>query len=341
MSNTNDSNYSSTIKRVAHEPLPPLPPFGAGGPDVCATVRLYLAVWQDLSPAQMRIVHQHIMSCPACRNEQQVYLRATNLIQSLPASSPSVQVDRAVLAAIVARNGSHRSNLGALVSPPFRSAPRRRAQPLWVVGSLAAAAVILIGFAFMYTSFMRPSAEAFSLPNKLSWNNYVLFHQQVNKNAQGQQLNIKSYHNMSDDAVNIETVIQGKLDVVMVTDGKQSLGLDMMNRVAQWNVKIVSKDNTYFDLDTLRRDLQHGSAVYQGTSTFHGQDVYRIRYSDGHVLLLDMHYMPVNILPQDSITAAPVYSTVQWLRPAQVADSTWNMNVPAGFNIGHVSLASS
>jgi hypothetical protein len=339
MSNTNDSNNLSTINRSLQDPLPPLPPVGAVGPEVCATIRLYLAVWQDLAPMQRRIVHQHIISCKFCRNEQQVYLRATQLIQSLPTSSPSVQVDRAVLAAIVARNTSHRS-IGTLAAPPFKSASRKRSQTLWVAGSLAAAAMILIGFALMYTSFMRPSAEAFSIPTNLSWNNYVLFHKQVSTNAQGEQLEVMSYHNMSKDVVNVETVIQGKKDVVVLADGKQSLGLDMMKHVAQWDVKNPSLDNTYFDLDALRQDLHTGSAVYQGTATFYGQNVYRISYSDGHVLLLDMNYMPVNILPQASASATPVYKTVQWLRPSQVASSMWNINVPAGFSMGQVELVS-
>lgn len=339
MSNTNDSNNLSTINSALNDPLPALPPIGAVGPDVCATIRLYLAVWQDLPPMQQRIVQQHVNSCVLCMNEQKVYLRSAQLIQSLPASAPSVQVDRAVLAAIVARNNSHRS-IGTLASPPFKSAARKRSRSLWVVGSLAAAAIILIGCAFMYTSFIAPPAQAFNLPAGLTWNNYVLFHKQINTNAQGEQVEVMSYHNMSSDDVNVETVVQNKMDVIVVSDGKQTLGLDMMNHVAQWDVKNPSMDNTYFDLDTLRQDLKTGSAVYQGTTTFQGQTVFSIRYSDGHVLLLNKSYMPVNILQPGATSSAAVYSTVQWLQPTKVADSMWSMNVPAGFSMGHVSLAS-
>lgn len=339
MSNTSDSNELSTLNSALSEHLPPLPSVGDVGPDVCATIRMYLAIWQDLSPTQTRIVQQHVNSCAVCMNEQKMYLRTTELIHSLPASSPSVQVDRAVLAAIMAHNTSHRS-LGTLGSPPFKSAARKRSQSLWVVGSLAAAAVILLGLVFMYTSFMVPHAEAFALPSNLSWNKYVLFHKQIDTNAQGEKLEVMSYRNMSNDVVNVETVIQGKMDVIVVADGKQSLGLDMMNHVAQWDVKSPSLDTTYFDLATLRQDLQTGSAVYQGTEMFQGQNVYRIRYQDGHVLLLDKNYMPVNILSQDSSNAAPVYSTVQWLSPTQVASTMWSMDVPTGFSMGHVSLVS-
>ena len=42
--------------------LPPLPPKGASGPEVCATMRLYIAILHDLSGEQARIVAMHIQS---------------------------------------------------------------------------------------------------------------------------------------------------------------------------------------------------------------------------------------------------------------------------------------
>lgn len=337
MSNTNDHNTIRTTASSLHEPLPPLPAIGAIGPDVCATIRLYLAVWEDLTPAQMSIVHQHIQLCDLCRSEQLVYKHATQLIQNLPASSPSVQADRAVLAAIAAHRESHHHNLGVLTSLPFKHAARRRSQPMWLIGTLAAAAVIVFVFALMHTALLAPPAQAFSLPTNLSWDNYVLFHEQISTNAQGEQATVMTYHDMSKDIMNVETVVQGKKDVVVVKNSQKSLELDMMNHVAQWNTKSASMDATYFDLDLLRQDLRAKSAVYLGTTTFNGQNVYSIRYPNDHVLLLDMHYMPVNVLPQASATSTPIYSTVQWLSPAKVSASMWNMHVPAGFSMGEVS----
>jgi hypothetical protein len=336
MSNTNDHNPISTTASSLHEPLPPLPFVGSVGPDVCATIRLYLAVWQDLIPEQTRIVYQHVQTCDLCKHEQLVYKRATQLVQSLPASSPSVQIDRAVLAAIAAHNESRHHNLGALTSPPFRHTARRRSQPLWLIGSLAAAAMIVLAFALMHTFSQAPQAQAFSLPASLSWDNYVLFHEQISTDTQGEQAKIMSYHDMSKGIANIETVVPGKTDVVVVTDEQKSLKLDMMHHVAQMSTKGTPMNDAYFDLDSLRQDLHAKSAVYLGTATFKGQTVYRIRYPDGHVLLLDMNYMPVNVLPQASATSTPMYSTVQWLSPSKVEASMWDMDIPAGFKVGDV-----
>jgi hypothetical protein len=336
MSNTNDHNPISTTASSLHEPLPPLPFVGSVGPDVCATIRLYLAVWQDLTPEQTRIVYQHVQTCDLCKREQLVYKHATQLVQSLPASSPSVQVDRAVLAAIAAHNESRRHNLGALASPPFRRAARRRSQPLWLIGSLAAAAVLVLAFALMHAFSPAPQAQAFSLPASLSWDNYVLFHEQISTDPQGDQAKVMSYHDMSNDIANIETVVPGKTDVVVVTDEQKSLTLDMMHHVAQMSTQATPMNDAYFDLASLRQDLRTKSAVYLGTATFKGQAVYRIRYPDGHVLLLDMNYMPVNVLPQASATSSPMYSTVQWLNPSKVEASMWDMDIPAGFKVGDV-----
>jgi hypothetical protein len=52
-----------------------------------------------------------------------------------------------------------------------------------------------------------------------------------------------------------------------------------------------------------------------------------------------MQYLPVNALAkgQGSATSKPMFDELKWLQPNQVADSTWNMTVPAHFKVGTVS----
>ncbi|WP_149403063.1 hypothetical protein [Dictyobacter arantiisoli] len=338
MSNTNDQNNlfergQSTRERHARLlELPPLPAATAVGPEVCATMRLYLAVWQDLTPTQMWTVSQHAQLCAQCRNEQQMLERAGNLIRHLPVSQPSAHVDQAVMAALTARR-----NLRPMPVTPIgiRRTHQRRTR---MIGSLVAAAILLLALGFAATNFLFPSQQAFALPATLSWNNYVLFHTQTMAGSQGQHYEVTYYQNMSEHVVNEETVQPGKLDLVVVHDQQKSLGLDMMHHVAQWDVTPMSDDGTWFNLQHLREDLQHGSATYLGKDRFRNQDVYRIRYADGHILLLDMDYMPVNVL--SSANSTPLYEKVQWLQPSQVASSMWNMDVPSDFRMGQVRKVS-
>jgi hypothetical protein len=183
------------------------------------------------------------------------------------------------------------------------------------------------------------SQQAFALPANLSWNNYVLFYKQTATSAQGNQYKVTSYHNMSDDSMRTETVMDGKVDVLVVKDQQKSLGLDLMNHVAQWNVRNWGVDDSMFDLVTLRKDLQTGRAKYLGKDHFNGQGVYRIRTADGDILLLNMQYLPVNALAkgQETTGSKPMFDQLQWLQPGQVPDSTWDMKVPANFKEGKIS----
>src|SRR5579859_8139035 len=83
--------------------LPPLPPADAVGHDVCSIIRLYIAILRDLPSEQARVVLVHVQECKTCSQEYQVASRSTQLVASLASSTPSVQVDRAVMAAIAAR----------------------------------------------------------------------------------------------------------------------------------------------------------------------------------------------------------------------------------------------
>jgi hypothetical protein len=110
----------------------------------------------------------------------------------------------------------------------------------------------------------------------------------------------------------------------------------MMHHVAQWGATAWSVDDSAFDLAHLRQALQTRSAVYLGTGRFQGQDVYRIRYHDGLVLLLDMQYMPVNLLRglDGSAPGEPIFDVFKLMPMSQVPASMWDMHIPAGFHLG-------
>ncbi|GER88395.1 hypothetical protein KDW_25570 [Dictyobacter vulcani] len=338
MSNTNNKNALPDAIIFAQrrlQDLPPLPPQGAIGPEVCAIIHLYLAVWQDVTPAQRQAVSLHVQSCPRCQNELSVLQRATQIVYSLPSSEPSVQVDQALLAAIRARRQADtRSAPAALPPRPLRS--RKKQLPMRFIGVLAAAAILILALAFSVPRFINQPLQAFTLPTNLSWNNYVLFSKQAMTNAQGEHYQVMTYHQMQANVINVETVMNGKLDVVVVKDPQKALGLDMMHHVAQWDAQSWVDDTKFFDLDRLRHDLSTGSAVYLGKDHFNGKDVYRIRYPDGHILILDMDYMPVNILPADKNNGTPMYETIQWLYPSKVSASVWSMQVPDNFRMGQL-----
>jgi len=64
--------------------------------------------------------------------------------------------------------------------------------------------------------------------------------------------------------------------------------------------------------------------------------VYRIQDSDGHVLLLDMQYRPVNMLERTNGGGAeqPMYEVFRLLPASHVSQEMWNMSVPPGFKMG-------
>jgi hypothetical protein len=278
------------------------------------------------------------------------------MVASLDTSTPSRRVDEAVMAAIAARSGKNTQPIQTLRPVPFK--PRARRAPLRIATGLVAAAAVFV-VAMMTTAHMLPGiamfgfpsatptptqqqqiqiprAAEFALPTNLSWNNYVLHHTQAMTNANGESYQITTYYNMADDVTNVETVMNGKLDVVVVMDDHQALGLDMMHHVAQWKADNWGLDQSMFELAQLRSDIQAKRAVYMGKDTFKGQSVYCIRLQNGLVLLLNMHYQPVNVLRGVTSlgTGSPVYDTFQVLPSSQVPDSTWNMNVPKDFKMG-------
>lgn len=348
MNNTGNNNM-----RSVHEvDLPPLPPTNVSGPAVCANIRLYLAVWDDLSPFQRQVVSQHMQSCPDCSRELQLMKRSTHLVACLDTSEPSARVDEAVMAAIATRG--HAQQVAKPLSFSTRrlaSSPRRTSRniPRMVAMGGIAAALLLAAFlsAYFVMGIGQPhqiasighSQQVFALPANLSWNNYVLFYKQTVTSSQGNQYKVTSYHNMSDDSMRTETVMDDKVDVLVVKDPQKSLGLDLMHHVAQWDVHNWDVDDSMFDLAILRKDLQTGRAKYLGEDHFKGQDVYRVRTAQGDILLLNMQYMPINALNkgQEAPDSKPMFDQLQWLQPSQVPDATWDMKVPANFKVGKIS----
>jgi hypothetical protein len=178
--------------------------------------------------------------------------------------------------------------------------------------------------------------SAFILPAALTWSGYVLYHTETRMSSKGQRYQIKTYHNLATDRIHVETVEDGVLDVIVVGDAHKMLGMDMMHHTAQWGATEWGVDESMFNLPLLRSDLQTGRASYLGTDSFRGQDVYRVRCENGFVLLLDMHYLPVNVL-RGAVgpgTGEPMYDTLRLLSPSKVSNSMWNMSVPPGFQMG-------
>jgi len=360
MSNTNNMRHRKhpAYEATIHQDLLPLSPTDAISKrgTVCATVRLYLAVWDDLTPEQISLVTGHIQMCERCAHEQQLFLHVTRSMTHLPVTQPSARIDRVVLEAIAARSQANVHVGGGIrkdeqFAASFRNRPRTLSHSLLdfrrrstrVAALVALCLLVLFSSAYflMYRMGQVPSLQSqkatLALPANLSWDKYVLYREQTMTNERGQSYLMMSYLNMSTESANIEVVIPGKIDIVVVKDTQKSLGLDMMHQVAQWGAPSwIQSDTSMFDLDRLLKDLQTGQATYLGQVVSNGQSVYRVRVPNGHILLLDMSYMPVNVLESGDSTGTgkPMYNTLRWLPPSRVPSSMWDMTVPANFSMG-------
>ena len=348
--------------------MPPLPPIGATGPQVCATIRLYLAVADDLAPEEVAILNEHVRTCPECARVQHLLQQTTNLVTDLPSSTPSFHVDQAIRAAIIARSngqtltqhaGNHRvvepqtrsrrvaapipaiaipiAAYTAQKNPRFRHFARKPFAPAITVLAVAAMLFLVLGTTLHFMGIFLPAHEwTFNLPNNLSWNSYVLYHSETRIDNEGKLYQVNAYNNLGTGDMHVETVMVGVLDVVAIGTASKMLDLDMMHHVAQWDANDWSDDESMFNLAALRNDLAHNRDVYLGEDTFHGEQVYRIRCYNGLVLLLNMHYQPVNVL-RGAIgpgTGEPVYDTLKVMPASTVSSSMWNMSVPRGFKMG-------
>ncbi len=310
--------------------LPPIPKAGEYGPQVCNTVRLYLAVLDDLSPEQVNLLFKHVSTCSVCVGEFQLLNSVTRLVAGLAATTPSPRVDAAIMARQSAQNGK-RSRKPVHLTPP-------RGRSAWLIGQIAVAAVLLLALltATHFISLAPSGSKAFALPANLSWSNYVLYHSETRIGANGMLYRIDSYHDLGSNRVHIETTANTQMDVVVVGDEHAMLGKDMLHHVAQWGADAWAVDDSVFDLAELRHELQTKSAVYLDKENFKGQEVYRIRCKDGLVMLLDMDYMPVNVLQgaAGSSTGEPMYDTLKLMPTSEMPSSMWDMSIPAGYQMG-------
>lgn len=309
----------------------PTMPEGVDGSQICATVRLQLAVLNDLPPEQAQALHEHIQDCAECVAELRLLNRVTQLVSDFADQAetvPSARVDQAVLAAIAARSKEPVARRPDKRKPVWRATHERRRSLQWI-GQLAIEAVLVLA-ALMAISFH--SAQTFAIPANVSWSGYVLYYSETLIGTNGAHYRVECYHDLRTDRMHVETTLPGRLDVVAVSDGHETLGKDMMHHTAQWGASDWNVDDSLFDLATLRRDMQVHRAVYLGKNRFHGKDTYRIRSSNGLILLLDMNYMPVNVLRSE--TGEPLYNTLSWLRPSQVSATMWDMSMPLGFQDG-------
>jgi hypothetical protein len=104
MSNTHNRRQT---KKEGYNPaelqdLPPLTPDStlSSQSSVCATMQLYLAVWDDLASEQRRLVSSHLRQCGECAHVQRLFQGVTRLITHLPETLPSAGVDHAVFDAV-------------------------------------------------------------------------------------------------------------------------------------------------------------------------------------------------------------------------------------------------
>lgn len=311
--------------------LPPLPAADQVGPEVCIIVRLYLAVIDDLPLEQVQLLNSHIVTCTACSEELRMLGQATRLVSSSANSAPSPRVDKAVRS-LIEGQPTRQQPVAAFRPVPQRTRTRRLA---WILGELLAAALVLalIASTHFFGLFGASSApQGFALPASLSWSQYVLFHSETRTGPQGEVYQVESYHDLGTGAMHVETKMDERLDVVAVSDGHDTLGMDMIHHVAQMGAQQWSIDDSTFNLDTLRHDLLTRSDSYLGTATFQGKAVYRILSKDGFIMLLDRQYLPVNLLYPG--TGKSVYTTLQFIPASQVSSSMWNMSVPQGYHMG-------
>ena len=315
--------------------LPPLPAANQSGPEVCAIVRLYLAVIDDLPEAQVALLNAHVATCAACGEEFRILERATWLVGSAVATAPSPRVDAAIRAMIEGRE-QRRQPITTPVLVVRQRAPRRRFVSL--TGGLVSAAVLLLAlFASLhFSSIFDNKQSAFALPVNLSWSQYVLYHRETRIGAGGELYQVDSYDDMSTGDMRVETKMDNQIDVIAVGNNSETMGMDTLHHVAQMGADNWMVDDSLFDLSQLRHDFQTKDATYIGTDTFRGQKVYRIRCKDGLVMLLDMQYRPVNVL-RGAVgpgTGEPIYTDLQLLAPSQVSASMWDMSVPSGYHMG-------
>ncbi len=312
-----------------------LPPLRGSvyGPSACATVQLYLAVLDDVTPEQAQLVFEHVKSCATCEAELRMLRRVALLATDSAEFAPPPRVDQVVMAAITLT--------GQAPHHVFtRRFLRERRSPWLMLFAAAAVLVVVMLTTPQLLSALFSPPRAFALPANLSWSSYVLYHTETMVGTYGVQYHINCYHDLGTGSMRVETTAGIDLDIVAIGNEQVLLGEDLIHHIAQWGADAWGVDDSLFDLGQLRADLQAHRAIYLGLDTFQGKQVYRIRWRHGLVLLLDTHYLPVNVLRNASEpgTGEPLYETLIMLPTTQVPGTLWNASVPAGFRVGMLPM---
>jgi hypothetical protein len=242
---------------------------------------------------------------------------------------------------IIPRGRRKRPHPTSTPPPPLREFPKglRRVVLGWgVAASATMAAVVLLSFLAMmhFVPGLGPGPQAYALPTTLSWNGFVIYHSETRNDAHGERYRVNTYYDPGTGRFHVETVMPGSMDVVAVGDGHSTLGMDMMHHVVQWEANGWSNDESMFDLPGIRSDMKMSRAAFIDKDMFRGQAVYRIRCSNGLVLLLNMLYQPVNVL-RGAVgpgTGEPIYDTLVMMPSSHVPGDMWDMRVPSGFHMG-------
>lgn len=318
--------------------LPLLPGRREKGAQVCKRMHLYLAIVDQLSSEQARTLSAHLTRCTQCATAFQDMQQATRLVATLQESTPSARVDAAILAALQPRQSTVSTR--AQVHMP---APGRRRSPRLTWALLAACLMVITAGIFL-PRLLAGNGSSFHLPSALSWQGYVLHYIQTRNSSQGAPYQVEVYQDLGTNNMHIESQLPGQFDVVVVTAQSTMLGKDMMHHIAQMGRGAAGwmTDGSPFDLDLLRENLATGNATYLGIGNLQSQRVHQIRMDNGQILLLNMDYLPVNVLSnfRGPGTGVPIYHTCQLLLSTQVSDSLWDMRVPPNFQMGPLPASS-
>jgi len=212
---------------------------------------------------------------------------------------------------------------------------RKHQSPWFMLCAAVVTLVVVMVAAFHWSGALFTPSRVFALPTDLSWSGYVLYHIETMVGAHGVLYHISCYHDLGTGNMRVETPAGKDLDIVAVGNEQALLGEDLIHHVAQWGATTWGVDDSLFNLGQLRTDTQAHRAVYLGQDTFQGQEVSRMRWH-GLVLLLNAHYLPVNVLSKANGpgTGQPLYQMLTMLPASQVPAAFWEALVPAGFRIG-------
>jgi hypothetical protein len=276
-------------------------------------VQVYLAVLDDVSPEQAQPVFEHVRSCGHCQAELRLLSQVAPLATAFDEFAPPAPVDQAVMAAISAR--------GQMPHHVFAHRfLRERRSPWLMLFAAAAELVVMTMTTFPLLGALFSAPRAFTLPANLLWSGYVLYHTETMNGVSAVKYHIRCYHDLESGFMHVKNTEGNDLDIVAVGTGQELLGEDLVHYIADWGATTWGMDDSLFDLGQLRADLHSHHAMYLGQGTFRGQEVYRIRMSNGLVILLDMRHLPVNVLQNagGSGTSKPLHETLMMLPATQV-----------------------